>query len=146
LPDATFQQIQDAMADQIRTVIDGEIDGVQVEPRMVVTPASVCVDIYPGTPFYIQIGMGRAEIEVRYTVRARVSTIEHEGAQGLLLDMLDPRSSASIVQALAANKTLNGKVDYVVLEEEGASGFQIFEDAGGQGKYMGCQWNMKVAL
>ncbi len=146
MPDASFQEIQDALADQIRTVISDDVDGVQVEPRMVLIPAAVCIDVYPGTPFYIQIGYGHTEVEVRYTIRARVNTAENEGAQGLLLDLLDPRSSASIVAAVAANKTLTGKVDRVYLEEEGASGFQIFQDAGGQGNYMGVQWNMRVVL
>lgn len=142
--------VMDAIADQIRTQLAGSnppaIDGLQVEPRMVVVPAATCIDVYPASPFQEQVAYGMENREVFVTVRARLTTADDYGAQDLLLDMLDPASDASVLAAIAANLTLSGKVDYVLPRDDTPSGFQIYEDAGGNGAYLGCQWDLKVGL
>lgn len=139
-------EIQDALADQIRTSLgtaDPSLE-VQVEPRMVVQPSALCIDIYPATPFQEKDAFGDEWVG-RFVIRARITTAEHEAAQDVLLNMLDPLSATSILGALKANRTLTGKVDYVTPDEDATSGFQIFEDSGGVGNFMGCQWTVRVS-
>lgn len=143
----SFREIQDAIANAIRTALSTtEFKYAQVEPRMVIAPSELCIDVYPGTPFYNEIAFGHGAFEVRFTVRARLTTADSEGAQNVLLDLLDPRSAYSVVATLSSNQALAGNADSITFEGDGTTGFQIYEDAGGQGSYLGCQWSLLVTL
>lgn len=135
----------DALADQIRTVIQDDLPDIQVEPRMVLNPTPLCVDVYPADPAQEQMTFGNDPGEALFTVRARVNTVEHEEAQDLLLELMDPRSNTSVWGALQANPTLTGKVGQVIPGRP--SGFLMFQDASGQaGSLLGVQWVVRVIL
>ena len=54
--------------------------------------------------------------EVFILVRARVNTPDHEGAQDLLLSMMDPSATTSVSKAINSNRTLGGVVEHVHAE------------------------------
>jgi hypothetical protein len=72
-----------------------------------------------------------------------------EGAQDLLLAMMDPQNDTSVAAAITAAgtaapaKTLNGMVENVTVS--GPTDFGVFTDPGPErGSLMGCTWNAKV--
>jgi hypothetical protein len=147
--DALANQIQAQLSDSIGTA-DPLIDDLQVYQRMTWNPTPPTIDMYPGDdPFQEQVGMGRGNNALYFTVRARVNTPEHEGAQDLLLAMMDPQDSLSVSAAITAAgtaspaKTLGGVVESVSVE--GPSNFGIFTDPGPTaGSLLGCTWRVQV--
>jgi len=83
-------------------------------------------------------------VEVSFTVRARVNTVDNQAAQTLLLTMMDPRAVESVAAAIESDRDLGGTVSQV--RAGPPSGFQAFTDAGGQGNLLGCQWTATVVL
>jgi hypothetical protein len=143
---SSLLQIQEALANQIRSTLSGTadplIESLQVEPLMMFNPTPPAVDIYPADPSQEPAGFGRGNREVYITVRARVSTAEHEKGQELLLSMMDYDSTTSLEKAIEANRTLGGVVGKLVVS--GPSGFGIFPDPGGDGSLLGCTWSVRV--
>lgn len=143
---AAVTAIMDALATQIAVVYSGGtatpvIDDLQVEPRLVWNPTPPAVDIYPASPFQEKVGMGAGNNELFLTVRARVNTPDHEGAQDLLLSMMDPNAPESMEQAIMANPTLGGTVDYVAVDPP--TDFQAYTVPSG-GDLLGCTWRVRV--
>ena len=134
-----------ALADQLHDELDGEIDGIQIEPNLVVNPSCspVAVDVYPADPFQAAIAFGAANNEMNFLIRARVNTPDTDGSQDVLLSLMDPFASSSIAQAVISDRTLGGTVEDAAISE-GPSNYGIFADAGGQGSYLGCTWTVKV--
>jgi hypothetical protein len=134
--------IMDAIAGQITSQLAGTasplIEDLQVEPRMVWNPTPPAI----GSPFQEQIGMGHGNNEVFITVRARVATPDHEGAQDLLLSMMDPTATTSVAQAITEDETLGGVVEFVGVEPP--TEFGAYTDPGGQGALLGCTWRVRV--
>jgi hypothetical protein len=138
---ATLAEIMDALADQIRSVLDDVTDiAVQVEPRWVVNPTPPCIDIYPGDPstdpefrsFHDAFG---AEL---ITVRARVDMGDTVAGQDLLLAFMDDDDPLSVVEAIREDYTLGGIAD---VDVRSRSGFVRFVEAG---DHMGCLWGLVV--
>jgi hypothetical protein len=146
LPDATVGEIMDALAEQMMDVLCGTVNPVieqlQVEPRMVFNPTPPAIDIYPADPFTEQIAYGPGNRELMFIVRARVSTVESEGGQDLLLSMMDPREPTSVAGAVEASSTLGGVVEDVSVE--GPTGFGVFPSVGTDGNLLGCTWTVAV--
>jgi hypothetical protein len=144
MSDPTLVEIMVALADQIRGNLAGTadpaIEGLQVEPLLVFNPTPPSIDVYPADPFQEPIAFGKGNNNMRFTVRARVSTAEHQGGQKLLLSMMDPRSETSVALAILEDRTLNGKVDHVHVE--GPSNYGIFAEEGGN--LLGCTWTAVV--
>lgn len=134
-----------ALADQVRDTLEDEIEGIQVEPMLVINPSCspVAVDVYPADPFQTGIAFGLANNEMMLLIRARVNTPDTDGAQDVLLSLMDPFADTSLAQAVLADRTLSGTVEDAVVSE-GPSNYGIFADAGGQGNYLGCTWTVKV--
>jgi hypothetical protein len=148
-------EILDAIADQIQAQLasglgtaDPLLDELQVYQRMVWNPTPPTIDMYPASEFQTQMGMGRGNNELFFTVRARVNTPDHEGAQDLLLAMMDPQDSLSVSAAITAagtaspSKTLGGMVENVTIAE-GPTDFGVFTDPGGS-SLLGCTWRVRV--
>jgi hypothetical protein len=144
LPDATLGEVMTALTAQLQTTLDPLIEDLQVTPTMTFNPTPPSIDIYPSDPFQEQIAFGSRQVEVFFDVRARVSTAENEGGQDLLLSMMDPGAAPSVVRAIAANRTLGGKVQDAVVEPP--SNFGAYVDPGGAGALLGCTWRARVIL
>jgi hypothetical protein len=139
---ATLAEVLDAMADQIRGVIDDVTDvAVQVEPRWVVNCTPPTIDMYPSDP--------SDEPELRafgeplgadlITVRARVELNDNTANQDLLLAFMDDTDPLSIARALDDDTTLGGVASS--LDVRSRSGYvRVLEG----GDYLGCLWQVVV--
>ena len=144
-------EIEDAIAAQLQRLLgDPVIEGLQVYPRMVWNPSPPTIDIYPDPQFQVPLGFGRGDNQLFFVVRARVNTPDHEGAQDLLLAMMDPQASTSVAAAITAAgtsspaKTLDGQVENATVIE-GPSDFGAFTDPGpNAGALLGCTWRVQV--
>lgn len=144
---ATVAQIMDALATQIQTTLSGTvspvIENLQVDGRLVPSPTPPAIDIYPSDPFQDALTFGKGHNMFFITVRARVSTADNEGGQELLLSMMDPEASTSMLKAILSSKTLGGVVSNISIVD-GPSAYGVFRDAGGQGSLLGCTWGTRV--
>jgi hypothetical protein len=136
---ATLAAIMDALADQIRGVIDDVTDvTVQVEPRWVTNPTPPSIDIYPADPstdpdlrsFHEAFG---GEL---LTVRARVDMSDSTAGQDLLLALMDDDDPLSVVAAIREDPTLGGIAE---LDVRSRSGYVRFVEGG---DHLGCLWNV----
>jgi len=134
----------DALAAQIDTVLSPQIANLQVVGRMNLTPTWPSIDIYPGDPFQERSGFGSEDVDLGLVVRARVSTIEHEGAQDVLLGLMDPTAATSVVKAVESDATLGGRVQQVICDPP--SDFGAFVEPNSQGALLGCTWRARVIL
>ncbi len=134
----------DEMADQIRSALAAVTDvDVQVEPRLVLNPTPPTIDIHPG-----DVGQDLAsaafgdEGGILLTVRARVTTADHDAGQDLLLAFMEEEGDLSVGQALYDDPTLNGNADDLTIQN--LTGYVLFPDPGGDGALLGCQWTVLV--
>jgi hypothetical protein len=142
MADPSLREIRDALADQIRDALDSTVTGLQVEPRLIFNPTPPTIDVYfPSAPFE-QTAMGHRNREVQFTVRARVAG-DHQAEQDWLCDLMDPRSSESVVAAVGKSLSLNGSS--VSVGVEGPTEYGQYPTPGGQ-SYLGCTWAVKVEL
>lgn len=139
---ATLAQIMDAVADQIRSVIDDVTDvTVQVEPRWVVNPTTPCIDIFPADPSTDPDLRAFAETlgEPLFTVRARVDMSDSTAGQDLLLAFMDDTDPLSIAAAVKGDRTLGGVATSVDVRSR--SGYvRVLEG----GDFLGCLWQVLV--
>jgi hypothetical protein len=138
--------IMGAIADQIESDLGPIFDGLQVEPKLVYNPTPPSIDVYPADPFLEQTSYGTESREPTFTIRARVSTADHEGGQELLLDLLDPRGPGSMLHALEDDPTFGGTIRDSHVREGSPSGFIVYQDAGGGGALLGAEWRLRVIL
>jgi hypothetical protein len=142
---AGLLDVMDALADQIRNVVDDVTDvDVQVEPRLVLNPTPPTIDIYPGDLARDAESAAFDEVSGGYllTVRARVSTSDNTAGQDLLLAFMDDQDGLSIGQAIMDDKTLNGYAASTDVQSQ--TGYVLFPDPGGEGALLGCQWSVIV--
>jgi hypothetical protein len=141
----------DAIGTQLQTHLgDPVVEGLQVASRLVWNASPPTIDVYPDEEFQQGLGFGRGDNALFFTVRARVNTPDHEGAQDLLLAMMDPQDSTSVSAAITAPgtsspaKTLGGLVENCVVVS-GPSNFGVFVDPGpNAGALLGCTWRVQV--
>jgi hypothetical protein len=115
-----------------------EIPGLQVVPYLNANPTPPSIDIYPGSPFQTGAGFGLQSIQLWFTIRARVSTADHNAGQMLLLRMLDPSDPASIEVAIA---------DSATVVPEGVSDYGFYtEETAANGRLLGCEWRVSTFL
>ncbi len=140
---STLLEVQTALADQMRAEITD--DTIQFAPMLVWNPTPPCVDIYPSETFQEQESFGKGNTVIYLDVRARVNTPDHDGAQELLLGLMDPTAANSVQQAILSDETLGGTVE-AVTTSAGPSNYGIFPDPSGQGAFLGCTWTVRVIL
>ena len=121
---------------------------IQVEPTMVLNPTPPTIDMYPADPS-INPEVGNfaetyAETGDGYwiNVRARVAPNDNVANQEVLLELLDPESSMSLVQALYDDPTLGGLAADVNLDT--TSGFVLVPKIDGSGVHIGVIWRFLV--
>jgi hypothetical protein len=140
--------ILDEMADAIRTALSTADWDFQVEPRRVITPTTPSIDVYRGDPAtdpeLAGFGADAADIQEGriINVRLRLSPTDYEGNQEILLELADPESDTSIVQALYDDPTLNGYASDLHLLSE--SGDNLFVDIDPAKVYIGVVWRFLV--
>jgi hypothetical protein len=146
---STLREILEAAADQIRTVMAADSDWyVQVEPVMVLNPTPPVIDMYPADPSndsasgsygstYEQIAEG-----FWVNIRARVNPNDNVANQELLLELMDPASDTSVVQALYDDPTLGGVVADVNLDS--TSGFVLVPKVDGSAVHVGVIWRFLI--
>lgn len=139
-------EIMDEMAAQIRDVLDDVTTvKVEVEPRMNLTPNVPSIDIFPAdSPRDFEVGAFSVNDDRGYfiNVRARVSTVDQESGQDLLLSFIDPTSTLSIGQALYDDPSLNALASDLDIVAQ--TGYTIFPTLDGTGAYLGCQFTVRV--
>ncbi len=143
----TLTEIMQALAGQIENTLGGTadpqvIEGLSVYPLLELNPTPPAIDIYPDTPFQEAVGFGPGNNSMNFTVRARVNTPDNDGAQELLLTMMDPGSTESVALAILSDETLGGTVGQVAVE--GPSDYGVFVEPSGNGAYLSCTWRAKV--
>lgn len=134
----------DALASQLAAVLSPALPELQIAGRMLINPTPPAMDIYPADPFQEASGFGGIDTDIYLLVRARVSPVDHEGAQDALLALMDPGASTSVVQAVMANKTLSGKVQD--LNCQPPSDFGAYVEPDGRQALLGCTWNVRVTV
>lgn len=142
MPTATLAEIMDALATQIRGVLDDVTDvAVQVEPRWVVNPTAPCIDIYPADPSNDPDFRAFGELMggELLTVRARVDMADSDAGQDLLLAFMDDAAPLSVAAAINEDNTLGGIAGSIDVRSR--SGYVRFVESG---EHMGCLWGVVV--
>ena len=107
MADAIGPAIKAALADQIRDALVPVLGAdLQVEPRYVLRPTPPTIDVFPAAQN--AIAFGPAEVEMPFTVRARIGTPDADAAQDILDELVDPVGDGSVALAIAADLTLSG--------------------------------------
>lgn len=116
-------------------------DAVQVVPYLNLSPSEPAIDIYPGDPFHgtEAAGFNDDAGELILTVRARV-TGDRDGAQELLLRLMDVEDDIGVAPALMDDQTLNGLASSVYVE--GPTGYRFYED--NPGSLLGVEWRVTI--
>lgn len=145
---STIAEIQEQLADTIREALSGNGVDLQVEPRLVLYPTPITIDIYPGHPSRDPEPQGFAAPDddpgaVRLTVRARVPNADIDAGQDLLLGLMDEEDPLCLPLAVLEDTTLNGHAAQVTVADEYPS-FEQFPDASGLGAYIGLRFLVTV--
>jgi hypothetical protein len=148
---ATLPEIMLALADQIAFALTGGttspgtaapgLADLAVNPMLVWNPTPPALDVYPADPFQESIAYGRGNSDMNFVIRARVNTPDVEGAQELLLSLMEPVGVTSVAAAVNADRTLGGVVETTLVT--GPSDYGFFVDPGG-GALLGCTWKATV--
>ncbi len=145
MSDPSLLEIMDALAKQIDDSLGTAVEGIQVVGRLETNPTPPCVDIYPADPFQEQTAFMLDSREMKFTIRARVTTADHQAGQDLLLSLMDVRADSSLAATIYTDQTLGGKVAQASIVD-GPSAYGQYADSGGEGDLLGCQWTAMVIL
>jgi hypothetical protein len=140
---AGLQDILTATADQIRDALTNTVQvDVQVEPRWIIAPTPLAVDVIPGTPGRDPQTAGFGDITGGYflTVRARINTPDYDSSYDILMDMMDDESDLSLAGAVDADPTLGGTATSIDLTD--FTGLQAYERIDGSGADLGFQFTV----
>lgn len=145
MPDSTLIEIIEALRDQLATTLTPLIPGLQVERGLVPNPTPPAIDIFPADPFQAPLAFGIGTQEIFLTVRARVNTPDHEGAQETLLDLVDPRAATSLTSAIEEDPSLGDTVEDAAVAD-GPTGYAYYEGPPGSvgATYLGCSWTVRI--
>lgn len=142
---ASLAGLLDAMADTIRTAIDGIDFEIQVEPWLVLNPSPITVDMFPSSTPTFADSQGYGEVEPIgkfFTVRARTNTPDQDGVRDAILSLMDVEDEHSVEAALEADQTLGGLSTQVVVVDR--TGLLPYPALDGLGGYVGCEWTTLV--
>lgn len=140
---AGLQDVLEAVADQIRNVLEAvDAVDVQVEPRMVLNPSPLTVDVYPGDPSRDEDSAAFDEVSGGYllTVRSRIHTADFDAAYDLLIALMDDEDGLSLANALLDDPTLNGWA--AAIDVRNFSGLRAYEHPSGEGAHLGFQFTV----
>jgi hypothetical protein len=138
---AGLVDVKNAMADQIRTALEGVTDvAVQVEPKRLFNPSPPTVDIYFGATLRDGDSAAFDDISGGYffTVRARVPTADTDAGRSLLDAFADDTDDLSLAGALLDDPTLNGNATSIDVRD--FSGETVYVE--GQSELLGFQFTV----
>ena len=92
-----------AIASQLEQALTPQVDVIQVTATANRNPTPPAVDVYPDDPFEEPDTYGIVNQRAIFVVRARVTDLDNDSGQTLLLDLMDPTSPRSVAAALAAD-------------------------------------------
>jgi hypothetical protein len=131
------------IASQLEQRLTIEIAVLQITPTANRNPTPPSIDVYPDDPFQEPDAYGPVFRQATFVVRARVTDLDVDSGQTLLLEMMDPSSAKSVAAALAADPSFSGVCDDSVVE--GPSGWGEYQDGSGE-TLLGCQWRLRTIL
>ena len=141
---AKIGTITNEMAEQIRNVLEGASMTCQVEPRMVIVPSPLTVDIYPADVSRDSTSAGFNDVNGGYlfTVRSRINAPDFDAAYDTLMQTMDDQDDLCIPLALLDDKTLNGNAQ--TLDVLDPTGLRAYERVDGSGADLGWQFTCNV--
>jgi hypothetical protein len=133
----TLAAVMELLTETLETAFSGSDPKIEVTPGMNFNPTPPAIDIYPADPFRTteEAGYGEVSGALNFIIRARVTTAEFDGAQDLLLRLMDDEDDLCLADAL---------LDAMDVEVDGPSGFTQYIDSGRAGAWLGVQWTVKV--
>jgi hypothetical protein len=131
------------IASQLEQRLSTQIGVLQITATANRNPTPPSVDVYPADPFQEPDGFGPENRQAIFVVRARVTDLDVESGQTLLLEMMDPDSAKSVHAALAADGSIGGTCQDSVVE--GPASWGEYQDASGE-TLLGCQWRLRTIL
>jgi hypothetical protein len=134
-----------AMADQIRTTLAAVADlDIQVEPRWILAPTPLAIDVIPGDIGRDPETAAFGDISGGYflTVRARINTPDFDSSYDVLIALMDDGNDLSLAGAVMDDETLNGTASSVDLRD--FTGLRAYERLGGDGADLGFQFTALV--
>ncbi len=147
-PTKTTAEVMDAMAEQLRDLINIPSNGLPIEfasRAFVLVPP--CVDMYIGNATGLEAGLaGNYDIYggVPITIRIRVPTADIEAGEDIILGLMDDLDPLSIVAALDSDRTLGGVIDTCYWSDYPWIGLTDFQDPSGNGFFVGSTMTVVV--
>lgn len=137
-----LQDIACAIADQIRDNLNPVGIDIQVEPRWILSPTPLAIDVIPGTPGRDPETAAFGDIAGGYllTVRARINTPDFDSSYDTLIALMDDNDDLSLAAAVASDSTLAGAASSIDLRD--FSGLQAYERLSGEGADLGFQFTV----
>ncbi len=135
----TLDAIQASIADVLE---DLDIENLQVVPMRWFNPTPPTIDVYPADPAQEEEGFGGSQSILFWIVRARVGTVDNEGQQILLLQMMEPAGSTSVRGALNGSGNLGDTVEGIQCERP--TGYRLFRDLPTSPEFLGVEWRVRV--
>ena len=132
-----------AIASQLEQALTPQVDVIQVTATANRNPTPPALDVYPDDPFQEPDTYGIGNQQAIFVVRARVTDLDNDTGQTLLLDLMDPTSPRSVAAALAADGSFGGTCQDSVVE--GPFRWGEYSDASGE-TLLGCQWRLTTTL
>lgn len=142
---ADLLAIRQALADQLNTLDMVEADEMRISTYMLANPLQVApvVEVFPEKFTYDAVSFETDEL--RFKVRALIGSVLEESAQRIVDDLLDTAGENSIKAVLESDRTLDGLVDDVTVEQ--STGYRTYpvELPGVPTQHMlGCEWTVCV--
>lgn len=144
----TLSDLAAAIAAAVGTVDLSDLPGgndLSVNPFMWIVPSPPAVDIYPADPSGDDSSFGPAESLQFWTVRARVSLVDEEGNQAILLALREPDGPTSLRRAILNDEDLRDLVEG--LDVEWPTGYQPYRalvDPAHNTTLLGCEWRVRM--
>ncbi len=133
----------------MKTVLDAAIGettsmGCQVTTFRHFNPTTPSIDIYPAAEFRSKdlAGFGNISGALIFTIRARVSPVDSEAAQTVLLELMDDESAFCVADVLMDDQTLGGTVSSIDID--GPTGYALYADPSGEGALLGVEWTATI--
>ncbi len=147
-PTKTTAEVMDAMADQLRDLINIPSNALPIEfasRAFVLVPP--CVDMFTGSATGLEAGLaGNYDIYggVPIIIRVRVPTADIEAGEDIILGLMDDLDPLSIVAALDSDRTLGGVIDTCYWSDYPWIGLTDFQDPSGNGFFVGSTMTVVV--
>lgn len=130
----TVEALRQGLADNMGPL------GIQVSPYMLSNPTPPAIQIYPALIDY-DLALQRGLDKWMFTVQAFVGMVSDLGAQQRLDQLIDPKGSGSLKQAVESDIYLGGiAADVSALT---CSGYRVYQRDQG-GPVLGAEWAVQV--